>query len=341
MRGTGAVIALVLAAGGCFSPEAREGLACSQAGECPPGQSCQAGICTAGAAVGDASVGDGGAADGAVEVEPPGPFGLAELVALTCPGPVVCADVRDPFLAGTTTLYFTYAVNAVGGNYDVYAAARAEGNGPFGQAASVGGINSTLSEHSPFLSPDGLTLWFSRQDLSSGAAVRPYDEVLTSVRAASTFDVADPVAGAVNTLLGDERAPQVSGDGTAMLFTRAAEKTPDDHDIYLARLEGGQWNTIERLAVLSGAGTNERALSLVEGRRAIFYIRDDQIHEVIWTGDDLGAPAVDVVHSELDAAPLDVKVGVWGSPDGTEIWFDSNRSGAQQIYRAVRAAPTQ
>lgn len=335
-----AVIALVLAAAGCFAPEARQGLPCSQAGECPPGQSCQAGICTAGAAGGDAGIGDGGAADGAVDVEPPGPFDLVEPVALTCPGPVVCADVREPFLAGKTTLYFTYATNAVGGNYDILAAARADENGVFGQAASVGGINSTLAEHAPFVSADGSTLWFARQDLSTGAAVRPYDEVLTSVRAASTFDVADPVAGAVNTVLGDERSPQVSADGAVMLFTRAAEKTPDDHDVYLARLEGGQWNTIERLAALSGAGSDERALSLVEARRAVFYIRDDQIHEAIWVGDEVGAPAVDVVHAELDASPLDGKVGLWASPDGSEIWFDSGRTGAQQIYRAVRAAPT-
>jgi hypothetical protein len=125
-----------------------------------------------------------------------------------------------------------------------------------------------------------------------------------------------------------------------MLFTRSAEKSPGDHDIYLARFEGGQWNTIERLVALSNEGGDERSLALVEGRRAIFFIRDDQIHEVIWAEEDASSLAAHVVHDELDTDPIDLKLGVWSSPDGTEVWFDSNRSGAQQVYRAVRAAPT-
>jgi hypothetical protein len=335
---TRAPAALLLVAA-CFAPEAREGLPCSETGDCPPGQSCQAEICTS-QVLFDAAPADAPPVD-ASPPDPPGPFTGIEPIPLTCPTAIGCVDVREPWLtADRTTILFSYAVNAVNGDQDIYAATRPKGEGPFPQAASVGGINSTLTEHSPFLSVDGARLWFARQDLSGGVEVRPYDEILASTRGAA-FDVATPVDGGINTMLGDERSPQITADGTAMLFTRAPEAAPGDHDVYLAHQDGGQWNTIERLAELNIAGANERSVALVEERRTIFFIRDDQIHEAVWTGDDPRAIAVEVVHPELDAAPLDVKIGLWASADGTELWFDSNRSGAQQIYRAVRPAPTQ
>lgn len=337
--------ALLLLLAGCFAPDAREGLPCSEKGECPPGQSCSDGICRAGAdsLVDAAATGDGGEVIDAAPPDPPGRFGIVEHVPLTCPGPVVCADVRDPFLIpDRTTILFTYLVNAVNGNYDLFYASRAGAEGTFTTAASLGAINSTLSEHSPFLSPDGNTLWFSRQDLSSGAPVRPYDQILASTRpgAGGGFDSAKAVDGAVNTALGDERSPQIAAAGDLMLFTRAPEAAMMDHDVYLARLEGGQWNTIERVTALSNTGANERSVAMVETRQTIFFIRDEQIHEAIWIGDHPTELAVEIVHDELDASPLDVKVGVWSSPDGTEVWFDSNRSGVHQIYRAVRPALT-
>jgi hypothetical protein len=330
--------ALPLVAASCFSPQARDGLPCSEAGDCPPGQSCQVGTCSSetlpDARALDAAPGDAG------PPPPPGDFGSPTLILLTCPGPVSCADVRDPFVsADGGGLVFTYGVAPVAGNYDIYYAVGTADSG-FAVAASMGAINTTLSEHSAFLSDDGTQIWFSRQDISSGVGVRPYDQILYGKREAGPFDSAAGVDGGVNTLLGDERSPSVSGDGTALLFTRSQESSLTDHDVYLARLEGGQWNTIERVEALSLKPANERSIELVEERHALFYIRDEQIHEALWTGDDPTRIAIDVVHEELDAAPLDLKVGLWSSPDGSEIWFDSNRSGSQQIYRAVRPAPT-
>jgi hypothetical protein len=333
-------LAMVLAAG-CFAPEAREGLPCSERGDCPPGQSCSAGVCRAGAAVVDASAGADGPVADAAPADPPPPFGEALPVVLMCPGPVVCGDAREPFLGGQgKTLLFSFVVNAVNGNVDIFIASRSEAQGAFGVAGSVGMINTTLAEHAAFLSQDGLRLWFAREDLSGGGTTRPYDEVLLSTRVTGPFNSAMPVPGAVNTALGDERSPQVVNKGDVMLFSRAAEATPADHDVYLARFEGGQWNTVERVAALNNPGSDEPSLSLVEERRAIFFIRDQQIHEAIWTGDDPTDIAVEIVHDELDADPLDGKIGVWSSADGSEVWFDSNRSGTQQIYRAVRPAPT-
>lgn len=335
------VLAAAALATGCFAPEAREGLPCSERGDCPPGQSCRAGVCTSGAPLIDGSpAADAPAIDAALP-DPPGPFGLVDPVALFCPGAIPCADVRDPFLNDArTAILFTYAVNAVNGNYDIYIAGRATPENMFQQAASIGPINTTVQEHTPFLSADGTTLWFARQDLSGGAPVRPYDQILVSVRVSGPFEVAELVTGGVNTVLGDERSPQVMAGGQVMLFTRAPEKAPEDHDVYLARHEGGQWNTIELVRELSVADANERSVAVVEERKAIFFIRGDQIHEAIWTGEEPTDLAVAVVHHELDASRLDAKSGVWASPDGTEVWFDSNRTGAQQIYRAVRPPPT-
>lgn len=329
------LLALGVAAS-CFSPDPRDGLPCSQTGDCPPGQSCQIGICSSGL-VADAAPLDAVAGDAALP-DAPADFGPVELVPLLCPTAAACADAREPFLTADAIFFTGLAASPVG-NTDIYSAVRT-GPATFMQAASVGAVNTTYAEHGPFLSADGLSLWFARQDLSTGAAVRPYDQILVSTRAGGPFETARGVEGGVNTVLGDERSPQVDGAAAVMLFTRSPETAPADHDVYLARFEGGQWNTVERIDALSVAGANERSVALVEGRQAIFYIRDEQIHEALWTGEGPTAIAIDVVHDELDVAPLDVKVGVWSSPDGSEIWFDSNRSGAQQIYRAVRDPPT-
>ncbi len=340
MRRWLAALALVFAA--CFSPDPQVGLPCSESGDCPPGQSCQLGVCSNDAVVFDASVADGAVTDAAPPI-PPAAFGVPELVPLTCPAAIACADVRDPFLANLeTAILFTWVVNPAIGDYNIMLATRASNDVAFGQASSVGTINTTLAEHSPFLSPDGATLWFSRQDLSSGSNVRPYDQILASVRpgGVGAFDTAGEVPGTVNTLLGDERSAQVSAGATFMLFTRAPEAALLDHDVYLTHFEGGQWNTVERVDALSAAGTNDHSVALVEDMRTVFYIRDEQIHEALWVGTDPSVVALDMVHDELDAAPLDAKVGLWVSADGSEIWFDSGRSGAQQIYRAVRPAPT-
>jgi hypothetical protein len=341
MTARAGALAAALAAAGCFSPEAREGLPCSEAGTCPPGQSCESGVCQSEPPVADAAAGGEGAAGAdAAPAEVPGPFGAVEPVVLTCPGPVTCADVRDPFLnADLTAILFTYGMAVPMGNQDLYVATRL-GTGPFARASSVGAINTGLAEHTPFLSADGNSLWFARQDVTDGIETRPYDEILVSVRESGPFDAAQPVAGGVNTALGDERSPQVFSGGGSMLFTRSAESALGDHDVYLARFEGGQWNTIERLAALSNQSSDERSLAVVEERRAIFFIRDDQIHEVIWSAEDPSSLEAHVVHDELDVAPIDLKLGVWSSADGNEVWFDSNRSGAQQIYRAVRTLPT-
>lgn len=341
MRGAAAMLPLALAAG-CFSPEARDGLPCSAAGDCPPGQECTAGVCSSESIISDAAVSDAPVTD-AAPPDPPGPFGAPLLIPLTCPTAVPCADVRDPFLAGqTTSILFSNVVQASPGNQNLLYASRPGPEGAFAQAASLGGINTTLTEHSAFLSPDGASLWFSRQDVSGGIEVRPYDQILVSRRPGGVggFETAEPIAGAVNTIIGDERSAQLFASAETMLFTRAAEATPLDHDVYLARFEGGQWNTIDRVEGLSAAGANDSSLALVEERATVFVIRDNQIHEAIWAGDDPTDIALTVVHDELDATPLDSKIGLWVSEDGSEVWFASNRTGAHQIWRAVRAAPT-
>jgi hypothetical protein len=128
-----------------------------------------------------------------------------------------------------------------------------------------------------------------------------------------------------------------------MLVARANSTSPGDGDLYLARLSAGseQWDTIERIDALSEAGHDERSVFAVPALRRLFFVRDGQIWEAQWVGDDLRQVAWSEVHPELDGADADkeVKAGVWVSPEGSEIWFSSDRSGAMQLYRAVRAGP--
>lgn len=307
----------------CFDPSPRNGLPCTGDGECPPGQSCGEGICSSEAQADAAHDAEVAAADAAAV---PALFGDPVLVPIACEP--VCGELRDPWLDPTqTSLYFTAFV---GGGVDVYVATRATAQVDFGLAGPAGTINTVDTEHAPFLSADGLRMWFSREVLPAGP---PHDEVLVSE---APFTTAVPVSGVINTTGGDERGVWVSADGNVMLFARSSELAPADHDIYLARQDGGQWDTVERVPMLDRHEEDERSVWVLEEQRSIFVVRDGMIIETSWRGDDMLDLGTELRHTELDMTPLDDKYGVWASPEGNEIWFSSNRGGVFSLYRAVR-----
>jgi hypothetical protein len=321
---------------GCFGPEPRDGLRCTGGGDCPPGQECYPvaggpapGVC-ASAPPGDGGVG-GDAGPGSL-------FGAPEMVVLQCgtDAPAPCASPRDPSLTGDLTqIAFTVeSVNAAG-DRDVYLARRGTPDEAWGTAAPAGAIDTLYVEEGVWMAGDGLLLYFTRDDQNVGGA--PYGDLWVSSRVAPSdpFDGTGPVAGVVNTAHGDERGAAQAQGGTWLVFARALDAAPDDHDVYLALAGGGQWDTVARIPALAVAGTDERAAALVEATRSLFVARGDRIVEARWTGDDVASAEVVAVHDELAVEGATAISGVWLSPDGGEIWFAA--CGATcALYRAVR-----
>lgn len=53
------------------------------------------------------------------------------------------------------------AYNSQGGNYDMYMATRSNTSSPFGNITSLSTINSSAHDQNPYITPDGLALYFS------------------------------------------------------------------------------------------------------------------------------------------------------------------------------------
>ena len=281
----------MLSMAGCFGPDAREGLRCSRAGDCPPGQDCyetaEGQICASQPPV-DAA---GGRCRRA-------PFGAPELVELVCPE-LACLSPRDPSLNGDRTqLVFTVqTLNAVG-DHDIYMAFRANPEDPFDMAAPAGMINSLLAEEGSALSEDGLTLFFTpgRSERQAGP---PYGNLFESSRTqvGDAFDIASEVPGVVNTSFGNERGAAANAEHTRLVFGRALDLDLPDHDLYLARAGGAQWDTVERLDTVSH-GRRRRAVGRPgRGAKLLFVSRGDRILEARWEGDELIGAEVVAVHT--------------------------------------------
>ncbi len=321
------LVACALPLAGCFGPDAREGLRCSADGDCPPGQDCyqveDRSVCLA-----QPPSDDGRPDDGIVH------FGMPVRVELPCPGELPCISPRDPSLTDDLT-QIAFAVQPMNAetDLDVYLARRGTKEDVWPVAVPAGAIDTTQVEEGSWMTGNGLTLTFSR-----GALAPPYGELWVSERLQvdpDGFETSAPVSGVVNTLRGDERSGVRTADATALLFARALETAPGDHDLYLARDNSGQWDTVVRLPALSLAGSDERSVALVEGEKTLFVSRDERIFEARWTGDDIAGAEVIGAHDELQVVGATLVSGVWAAADGSEIWFGAC-SDSCDIYRAIR-----
>jgi hypothetical protein len=123
------------------------------------------------------------------------------------------------------TLYFGSDRAGGIGNYDMYRSTRADRQSPFGNVTSLGaGANTSVLDNYPFVSDDGLSVYYHRS--SGGAAT---DHRLWTATRNSTGMFADPqdLGAVVNgqpTL--NSWRPTVSSDGLALFFSDGPFATP-------------------------------------------------------------------------------------------------------------------
>jgi Tol biopolymer transport system component len=92
------------------------------------------------------------------------PFGAATLVSsLSTP-----AVETDPFPWSETTIYFSSDRAGGAGGSDLYVAWRASPTEPFSAPVMLEGVSSARDEVDPWLSPDGVTLYFVRDAVGNG-----------------------------------------------------------------------------------------------------------------------------------------------------------------------------
>jgi hypothetical protein len=120
------------------------------------------------------------------------------------------------------TLYFASGPSGAVINFDMYQATRATLQSPFSNVTSLGpGVNTNVIENQPFISLDGLQLFYHQSAANTVAAqtrVRMATRSSTQDTFADSIDLGDVVNG-----MDDARKPTVSADGMTMFFSDFAE----------------------------------------------------------------------------------------------------------------------
>ncbi|MHC4657251.1 MAG: TolB family protein, partial [Planctomycetota bacterium] len=126
---------------------------------------------------------------------------------------------QTPRLTADELTIFFSSHNMPGGqgSYDIWTATRPDRNSPFGEVRNLAEINTASFDHAPFVSPDGLTLYFDSnrngQYQLFRATRRSLNKPFGNVEHLSLLDAPE----------GTNAHPCISSDGTAIYFTRDVE----------------------------------------------------------------------------------------------------------------------
>jgi hypothetical protein len=278
--------------------------------------------------------------------------------------PVPVAELASPSRTDNPTLtgdlleiYFT--TDRVSGNGDVWFATRATATAPFGTPAPVTAVNGSSFETSSAISTDGLTLWFG-SDRAGGVGA---NDIWVSQRATRASAWSTPVnVMALNSPADDIPRPpgqhalvmpmastKTTSDNPSStnyqtyLATRATPGAPFGAPVAIPELDDPDRSTVDGFLTDDGltmffssaplAEPADAAVSAVDGGRTA----------------DAGAANSDLFvtsrlsTSELFSRPValgDLNTSAderdpWLTPDGTTLYFTSDRGGVLNIYTAA------
>lgn len=298
-----------------------------------------------GASSSSGSIGGDGGGDASGGPEPEcdpcpcddGPFGPAEPIT----GLGLEGETLGPRLAADgRTLFFS----SIGGDEDIFTAARAGRGAAFSEAVLVPNLDGggTL-EGTPFPSFDGLSLYFFSTRPGPGA--QGGRDLWVATRPDLDAPFADPVALPEVNTSAIEHLPWLSRDELTLMFVSSRAAAHGLTNIWVAqRTERGQ--SFGAPVELEGVNTDAREEGFSLSRDGLtLYFTSNRVAENdmdIWvaTRPDVSSafgPAENLEHLNSPAPEIDVAL----SPDGAELFFSSGRSapggtGARQLFRAVR-----
>ncbi len=276
---------------------------------------------------------------GDVAPEPPcqpGPFGEPELVGGLG---LVGLQLWAPLLVeGGATLLFAASGGATSEN--IFTADREPASGiGFLQARALSAVNSTSLDGSPFPSADGLRLYFF-STRRGGAGGR---DLWISSRASVEEPFGAPLPLSELNTPDEEHLPWLTRDELTIYFATTRPTTRADFNLFQASRASlsepfGPAQPVANVNsdALEGRGTlSEDALALIfmsarqggVGREDLWLSR--RVSPEVEFDTPLNLTAVNSSAADLDPAL---------SADGLQLFFSSDRGGAQQIWRSVREA---
>jgi WD40-like Beta Propeller Repeat len=271
--------------------------------------------------------------------------------------PVLVPELASPSRTDNPTLtgdlleiYFT--TDRVSGNGDVWFATRVSPDAPFGAPAAVTVVNGVSFETSSAISTDGLTLWFG-SDRAGGAGA---NDIWVSQRASRASAWSTPVnVVALNSPADD--IPRPPGQHALVMPMASERATPTVYQTYLATraTTGAPFEAPVAIPELDYADRSTVDGFLTDDGLTMFFssapvaeAADAATRVDAGTSGDAGVPNSDLFVawrrstneafsvtqplSDLNT-PADER-DPWLSPDGTTLYFTSDRGGILNIYTA-------
>lgn len=241
----------------------------------------------------------------------------------------------DPTLSQDRLEIFFSSSRAGGlGAQDIWTATRASVGQPWSTPINVARLNTPDQDALSSLSADGRALYFA----SNRAGGLGGTDIYHTARASrgSAWDAPELV-----TALSSSKAdrPRTTSDPALLLISARRAGGAGDLDLYSSRRGPAGWSTPAQLPRINTSTVESDPW--LDASETVLYFTTDRPGGAggldIWraTRASKGAPftaptPVSAINSDADEADS------WLSPDRTEIYFSSNRSGSWDIYRARR-----
>jgi hypothetical protein len=208
------------------------------------------------------------------------------------------------------------------GSWDLWTASRPDRESLFSHVANLGAVNGASSDMHPYISPDGLTLYFASN--RNGTF-----QIFTSTRLSldSPFEPPEHIA-ALDTPDGESQYPRLSADGNTFFYARW--KKNEMADIYIShRVDGSVCGV--KLVCGGDPGANPWGSPIFATvQEAVGAAKDGDVvrlHPGVYREEISFRGKAITIESAGDAAILE-------APEGAAVSF-SSREGAQSVLRNV------
>ena len=178
--------------------------------------------------------------------DPEAPFSATSVLATSTP----FSEKRPVVTADGLTLYMETTGSA--SDTDIRVATRTDTTVDFPSSVSIAGVDGPKNEFNPWISGDGLTLYFTSD--RDG-----YNDIFMTTRATADASFATPVAVTeLNSAYGDYMGA-LRGDGLEIFFGSSRDTNLANDDIFHATRASPSepFGATSKIAELSGATTNE------------------------------------------------------------------------------------
>jgi Tol biopolymer transport system component len=243
--------------------------------------------------------------------------------------PVIGSDSKDDNPTLTGDLLEIYFTSTRGGDSDVWYATRESADVDFGEPIHLAVVNTSAFESSPAIESDGLTLWLGRRADDGLGGV----DIYVSRRASRDAEWSEPELVTSLSSAGDD-IPRPPGNG-GLLMPLASRNEGDTYRLYLAARATTQ---SEFSAPTLLEAVQQADYGSVDG-----FVTWDGAH-LLFTGtrDELGDLFIAPSNGTAFAEPVplnDVNTQAderdpWLSPDGSLLFFASDRDDVLRIYQA-------